>query len=57
MHKNDIVTAGLDLKDAKKVLIMIHGRGGSPEDVLGLAGHLKVKDFALLAPRATGNSW
>lgn len=36
---------------------MIHGRGGSPEDILGLAGHLNVKNFALLAPRAAGNSW
>jgi phospholipase/carboxylesterase len=57
MHKKDIVTAGVELKDAKKVLIMIHGRGGSPEDILGLSRHLKVKNFALFAPRAAGNSW
>lgn len=36
---------------------MIHGRGGSAEDILSLASHLAVPDFALLAPQATGNSW
>lgn len=36
---------------------MVHGRGGSAEDILSLAGHLQVKDFALLAPQATNNTW
>ncbi len=36
---------------------MVHGRGGSAEDILSLAAHLNVKDFALLAPQATNNSW
>ena len=36
---------------------MIHGRGGSAEDILSLADHLDVKDFALLAPQAKNNSW
>lgn len=40
-----------------KVLIMIHGRGGSAEDILSLSGELAVEDFVLLAPQATGNSW
>jgi phospholipase/carboxylesterase len=57
MHLKKIVTAGKKLAEAKKVLIMIHGRGGSAEDILTLAEHLNVKDFALLAPQATNNSW
>jgi phospholipase/carboxylesterase len=57
MYKKQIITAGKKLEDASKVLIMVHGRGGSAEDILSLAGHLQVKDFALLAPEATGNSW
>jgi phospholipase/carboxylesterase len=36
---------------------MLHGRGASPEDVLGLAGHLAVADIAYLAPEAAGHSW
>lgn len=57
MHKKDIITAGKKLTEAKKVLIMLHGRGGSAEDILSLAEHLHVKDYALLAPQATGNTW
>ena len=52
-----IITAGKSLKDASRVLIMIHGRGGSAEDILSLASHLHVEDFALIAPQATNHSW
>ena len=57
IHSKNIVAAGKKLQDAAKALIMIHGRGGSAEDILSLAGHLQVKDFALLAPQASNNSW
>ena len=57
MHQKNIIAAGKDLKDASKVLIMIHGRGGSAEDIISLGDHLQVADFALLAPQATGNTW
>lgn len=57
MHQKKIVTAGKKLSEADKVLIMIHGRGGSAEDILSLASHLSVDDFALLAPQATNNTW
>jgi len=57
MHKKEFITAGQSLETASKVLIMIHGRGGSAEDILGLSDHLHVKDFAILAPRATNNTW
>jgi phospholipase/carboxylesterase len=57
VHSKNIIAAGKDLKDAKKVLIMIHGRGGNAEDILSLAHYLNVKDFALLAPQASQNSW
>jgi phospholipase/carboxylesterase len=57
MHKKEIITAGQDLQTASKVLIMLHGRGASAEDILGLADHLDVNDFALLAPQATNHTW
>ncbi len=57
MHQKEFITAGQSLEEASKVLIMIHGRGGSAEDILGLSDHLHVKDFAILAPKATGNTW
>jgi phospholipase/carboxylesterase len=46
-----------DATTASKALILLHGRGGSAEDILSLAGALPVKDFALFAPQAEGHSW
>jgi phospholipase/carboxylesterase len=57
LHKKNIVTAGEDLKEARKVLIMVHGRGATAESILSLSGLLQVKDFALIAPQATNNTW
>ena len=57
MHKKNIQTGGKPLREAEKVLIMIHGRGGDAQDILGLASHLNVQEYALLAPEATNNTW
>ncbi len=56
-HTLDIKTSGKALDQAEKVLIMIHGRGGSAQDILSLSQHLNVEDYALLAPQATNGSW
>lgn len=56
-HQKNIVTAGVPLQDAKKALIMIHGRGASAQDILSMAGYLHVKDYALIAPQASGHTW
>ena len=57
MHNKDIRTAGKKLTEAKKALIMLHGRGAPAEDILGLSSHLSVNDFALIAPQATNYTW
>lgn len=57
MHSLNIQTAGKALEDAEKALIMIHGRGASAGDILRLAPHLSVQDYALLAPQATNHTW
>ncbi|HYK57690.1 MAG TPA: dienelactone hydrolase family protein [Flavisolibacter sp.] len=57
MHKKNILAAGKELNAQSKVLVLLHGRGGSAEDILSLASYLDVNDFALLAPQATGNTW
>lgn len=57
MHSKNIQSAGKSLKEAKKVLIMIHGRGANAQDILGLSSHLNVADYALLAPQATNYTW
>lgn len=57
LNKSNILAAGKSLTETGKVLIMIHGRGGSAEDILTLADYLQVKDYALLAPQADNHSW
>ena len=56
MHKKNIQTGGKSLREVEKVLIMIHGRGGGAQDILGLASHLNVSDYALLAPEEIGRA-
>ena len=56
-HILDIKTGGKSLNEAEKALITIHGRGGSAQDILSLAQHLNVTDYAILAPQATNGSW
>lgn len=57
MHKKEVIISGNKIKDATKALIMLHGRGATAEDIMGLAGHLTVQDFSLVAPQATNHSW
>ncbi|HXD79365.1 MAG TPA: dienelactone hydrolase family protein, partial [Puia sp.] len=52
-----VLEAGVKLVDADRALILLHGRGGSAEDILGLADHLPVDGYALLAPQAPDSSW
>lgn len=57
MHSKNIVTAGKALNEATKALIMLHGRGATAEDILSMSSHLNVKDYSLIAPQATNNTW
>ena len=57
MHQKEIVTAGKKLSEAKKALIMLHGRGASAEDILKLTSFLNIGEFSILAPQATNNTW
>ena len=57
MHTRQIITSGKKTGEASKVLIMLHGRGGTAEDILGLSSYLAVSDFALVAPQATNHTW
>ena len=38
-------------------MIMVHGRGGSGKDMLGLARLTAAPGMAVLAPHAAGNTW
>jgi phospholipase/carboxylesterase len=52
-----IVSIGSPLPDAAGVLILLHGRGGTAEDILGLGEPIAPEQWAMLAPQASGNSW
>lgn len=57
-HGNQpVLTVGAPLESAKGVLIMIHGRGAGPRDILGLAPALEREAFACIAPAASGGTW
>lgn len=48
---------GVSRGDARAVVVLVHGRGGSAEDMLRLAHELAADDVAFLAPQAAGHSW
>jgi phospholipase/carboxylesterase len=52
-----LAASGAPLKDARAAVVMLHGRGGSAEDILALAGEFRQTDLAYLAPQAPGHTW
>lgn len=52
-----VAQGGASLARAKLAVVMLHGRGGSAQDMLGLAEHLAIPDIAYLTPEADGHSW
>lgn len=55
-----VLQAGAPLEDAKKVIILMHGRGASAADIIRLGDSLvdaEAKDVAFLAPQAANSTW
>jgi predicted esterase len=52
-----VLNAGRPLAEADAAVILVHGRGGSAEDLLALGAELQRPEFAYLAPQAAGQSW
>lgn len=52
-----LVLAGEPLESARAVMIMLHGRGATAQDILTLTPDLHTPGFAYLAPQAAGNAW
>jgi phospholipase/carboxylesterase len=57
MHQKEIIATGKKLQEAKRALVLLHGRGASAADILQLTGYLNVEDYAILAPEATNHTW
>lgn len=49
--------AGLSLDNAKKAVILIHGRGGTADSMLSLRSVLKLDSYAILAPESAQKTW
>jgi predicted esterase len=52
-----VVSAGRTPAAAAAAVILVHGRGGTAEDILTLVPEIGRPDLAYLAPQAAGNSW
>ena len=52
-----VLTLGPSPAEARLAAILIHGRGASAEDILGLAHELAIPDIAFLAPQAADHTW
>jgi predicted esterase len=52
-----VLQAGVPLEQATGALILLHGRGGSAEEILKLGSALTDGRLALLAPQAPGHTW
>ena len=52
-----VLQTGVALKEAGAAMILLHGRGASAEDILGLADAFYHPGLTFLAPQAAGNAW
>jgi predicted esterase len=58
MHNSPPVLAGAATESARGALILVHGRGGGADDMLGLASQLDLPDsVAQVALQASGRTW
>jgi predicted esterase len=57
-HGNGVVLrAGAPVEEAELAVVLLHGRGGSAEDILGLAPAIDLPGVSYLAPQAAGHTW
>lgn len=52
-----VLTMGAPLGEGRVVMIAVHGRGATPEDILDLAPEIGNEHVTFLAPGALGGTW
>lgn len=52
-----VLHAGVPLAEARGAVVLLHGRGGSAQDILSLSSPLHREGLAYLAPQAAGSTW
>lgn len=55
--KGAVLQRGAPLNDADFAVVLLHGRGGSAEDILQLGSAFQLPNVAYLAPQASGHTW
>jgi phospholipase/carboxylesterase len=54
---DSVLQAGAPLETADLAMVLLHGRGGSAEDILQLGSALHLPNVAYVAPQAAGHTW
>jgi predicted esterase len=60
MHEHEgqpVVIRGRALAESQAVAIMVHGRGGTPDDILELSDRIGNSAFTYIAPAAKNYTW
>jgi predicted esterase len=52
-----VLVAGEPLESAQAAVILLHGRGSTAREILGLVPEIAVADVTYLAPQAADNTW
>ncbi|SEI89822.1 glyoxalase family protein [Deinococcus reticulitermitis] len=52
-----VYAAGRPPSEARVAAVLIHGRGGSAQDILGLGQQFNLSAFTYVAPQAAGQTW
>lgn len=52
-----VMHAGAPLREASLAVVLLHGRGGSAQDILGLSSAIDLPGLAYVAPEAAGHTW
>lgn len=57
-QSQNLYQAGADPKEARAAMIMVHGRGATPQSILTLANEIELaNEIMFLAPQASGFTW
>jgi phospholipase/carboxylesterase len=57
MPDYELIHQGQSINNASKALLLLHGRGGSAQDMLGLAKEFSDDSFYIAALQAPNNTW
>jgi predicted esterase len=52
-----VLTAGPTLERSAGAIVLVHGRGGTAEDILSVYPALEIENITAVAPQAAGQTW